>query len=60
MFAISSVGGAVIPWVVGLVSAKAGGLRQGMLVPLSCMLAMLSLYVWGMRPRSGTSIVQPL
>jgi fucose permease len=34
MFSMSSVGSAVAPWLVGVVSAHAGGLRIGLLVPL--------------------------
>ena len=34
MFSMSSVGSAVAPWLVGVVSAHMGGLRIGLLVPL--------------------------
>jgi fucose permease len=43
MFSMSSVGSAVAPWFVGIVSAHAGGLRIGLLVPLASALAMMSL-----------------
>jgi FHS family glucose/mannose:H+ symporter-like MFS transporter len=43
MFSMSSVGSAVGPWFVGLVSAHAGGLRVGLLVPLAAAVAMVFL-----------------
>jgi MFS transporter, FHS family, glucose/mannose:H+ symporter len=43
MFSMSSVGSAVGPWLVGLVSAHLGGLRVGLLVPLFSAVVMLVL-----------------
>lgn len=43
MFSMSSVGSAVAPWLVGVVSAHAGGLRIGLLVPLFSAALMLFL-----------------
>jgi FHS family glucose/mannose:H+ symporter-like MFS transporter len=43
MFSMSSVGSAVAPWFVGFVSAHAGGLRAGLLVPLASAVAMMCL-----------------
>lgn len=43
MFSMSSVGSAVAPWFVGFVSAHAGGLRVGLLVPLASAVAMMFL-----------------
>jgi len=43
MFSMSSVGSAVAPWFVGIVSAHAGGLRVGLLVPLVSAVVMLFL-----------------
>jgi fucose permease len=43
MFSMSSVGSAVAPWFVGFVSAHAGGLRAGLLVPLFSAIAMMFL-----------------
>jgi fucose permease len=43
MFSMSSLGSAAAPWFVGLVSAHAGGLRVGLLVPLAAAVAMLLL-----------------
>ena len=43
MFSMSSLGSAVAPWFVGFVSAHAGGLRVGLLVPLFSAVAMVFL-----------------
>jgi FHS family glucose/mannose:H+ symporter-like MFS transporter len=43
MFSMSSIGSAFAPWFVGLVSAHAGGLRVGLLVPLFSAVAMVFL-----------------
>ncbi len=43
LFAIGGLGGASLPWLVGLVSSRAGSLRTGMFVPLLAILAMIAL-----------------
>jgi FHS family glucose/mannose:H+ symporter-like MFS transporter len=43
MFSMSSLGSAVAPWFVGIVSAHAGGLRIGLLVPLASAVTMMFL-----------------
>jgi len=43
MFALAGMGGAVMPWFVGLTSTGTGSLRAGLLVPLAGCLAMLAL-----------------
>lgn len=43
MFSMSSVGSAIAPWLVGIVSAHLGGLRIGLLVPLTSAIVMLFL-----------------
>jgi fucose permease len=43
MFALAGLGGAVMPWLVGLASTGTGSLRAGLLVPLAGCLAMLAL-----------------
>ena len=43
MFALASLGGAMMPWLVGFVSTHAGGLRVGLLAPLLGCGIMLSL-----------------
>jgi MFS transporter, FHS family, glucose/mannose:H+ symporter len=41
LFALASLGGATMPWLVGFVSARTGNLRVGLLVPVAACLAML-------------------
>ena len=43
MFSMSSIGSAVAPWLVGFVSAHAGSLRAGLLVPLASATTMMFL-----------------
>jgi FHS family glucose/mannose:H+ symporter-like MFS transporter len=43
MFSMSSLGSAAAPWFVGFVSAHAGGLRIGLLVPLASAVSMMVL-----------------
>jgi MFS transporter, FHS family, glucose/mannose:H+ symporter len=43
MFALAGMGGAVMPWFVGLTSTRTGNLRAGLLVPLAGCLAMFAL-----------------
>jgi fucose permease len=43
MFSMSSLGSAAAPWFVGFVSAHAGGLRIGLLVPLASAVTMMCL-----------------
>lgn len=43
MFSMSSVGSAIAPWLVGVVSGHADGLRIGLLVPLASAVAMVLL-----------------
>ena len=43
MFALAGMGGAVMPWFVGLTLTRIGSLRAGLLVPLAGCLAMLAL-----------------
>jgi fucose permease len=38
------LGGAVLPWVVGMVSTHSGSLRLGFFVPLTGVSAMLAFY----------------
>jgi len=45
MFALSSLGGATVPWVVGALSSRFGSLRVGLMVPLFGSLTMLLLYL---------------
>jgi fucose permease len=43
LFVLASLGGAVIPWIVGVVSARYGELRFGLLLPLCCLIVMIVL-----------------
>lgn len=43
MFALAGMGGATMPWFVGVVSTGTGSLRDGLLVPLGGCVAMLAL-----------------
>jgi MFS transporter, FHS family, glucose/mannose:H+ symporter len=43
VFSMASLGGSALPWVVGLVSTRAGSLRIGLLVPVLGCLLMLAL-----------------
>jgi len=43
MFALGSLGGAVVPWAVGIVSTRAGALQPGLAVPLIAMVVMIFL-----------------
>src|SRR6266850_6387170 len=45
MFALSSLGGATVPWLVGALSSRFGSLRIGLIVPLLGSIAMLFLYL---------------
>jgi FHS family glucose/mannose:H+ symporter-like MFS transporter len=43
MFAMASMGGATLPWLVGLTSTRTGSLRAGLLIPLAGCIAMFGL-----------------
>jgi fucose permease len=45
MFALSSLGGATVPWLVGALSSRFGSLRVGLTVPLLGCVVMLFLYL---------------
>ena len=47
MFAMASIGGATLPWLVGIVSSHAGSLRVGLLVPIGgCALMLLAAFAF--------------
>jgi MFS transporter, FHS family, glucose/mannose:H+ symporter len=50
MFALAGMGGAVMPWFVGLTSTGTGSLRAGLLVPLAGCLTMLALIATMLEP----------
>jgi MFS transporter, FHS family, glucose/mannose:H+ symporter len=43
VFSISGLGGAILPWITGIVSAHEGSLRAGLLVPVFALGAMMLL-----------------
>src|SRR5438552_3468189 len=43
VFALASLGGATIPWLVGFTSSRVGSLRAGLVVPLTACVLILSL-----------------
>lgn len=46
MFALGSLGGAILPWLVGLIATRSGSLRLALVVPLVATLIMLALHGW--------------
>ncbi len=55
MFALASLGGATLPWLVGALSTRFGSLKAGLFVPLLGSTLMLALYLAN-RAKSNTSI----
>ena len=51
VFSLGNLGGATLPWVVGLVSTRSGSLRTGFLVPLLGTLVLLIFYLANFFPR---------
>jgi FHS family glucose/mannose:H+ symporter-like MFS transporter len=45
MFALASMGGATMPWMVGAISTRVGSLRAGLLIPLAGCAAMFILII---------------
>jgi fucose permease len=50
MFALAGMGGATMPWFVGLVSTGTGRLRAGLLIPLAGCVVMLALIAMMLDP----------
>jgi fucose permease len=44
LFAVATLGGAIVPWLVGLVSTRSGSLRTALLVPLLGCLSIVWFY----------------
>ena len=53
-FALAGLGGATVPWFVGVVSTAAGSLRTGLLVPLAGCLVMMALHRYRARRTDRT------
>ena len=58
VFALSALGGATLPWLVGVVSSHTGTLQAGLFVPLAGCAAVLVFHQWRSRrsARPATSI----
>jgi MFS transporter, FHS family, glucose/mannose:H+ symporter len=54
MFSMSSLGSACGPWLVGFVSAHAGSLRIGLLVPLTAAVSMMVLLLLVLRRQASS------
>jgi MFS transporter, FHS family, glucose/mannose:H+ symporter len=52
VFGSGNIGGAVLPWIVGIISTRAGNLRWGYIVPLVGAAAMLTFFVTQNGPRA--------
>jgi fucose permease len=50
IFSVSGLGGAVLPWMTGKLSAHSGSLRIGLLVPVVALAAMIILNQLDRRP----------
>jgi FHS family glucose/mannose:H+ symporter-like MFS transporter len=55
VFASGNTGGAVLPWLVGVISTRTGSLRSGFIVPLLGVAAMLGFYVVAGSPGARTA-----
>jgi FHS family glucose/mannose:H+ symporter-like MFS transporter len=53
LFALGGLGGATLPWLVGLASTQRGSLREGLIVPMLGIVTMMIL-VWRAMPGSAT------
>jgi fucose permease len=53
MFAAASTGGAVLPWVVGAVSSRFGGIRTGLAVAIAASAIMLVIQITRCRRTSA-------
>jgi fucose permease len=49
VFVLGGMGGAMIPWLLGLTSARFGDLRLGLLAPLFCVASMIVLQIFIIR-----------
>ncbi len=57
VFASGNIGGAVLPWLVGVISTHTGSLRSGLVVPLLGVGAMLAFYVgYGISREQATKL----
>jgi fucose permease len=56
MFALSTLGGASVPWLVGFVSTRFQSLRSGLVIPFAGSLLMLAIFtqLWSGDPRNSS------
>ena len=56
MFALSTLGGASVPWLVGFVSTRFHSLRSGLVIPFAGSLLMLAIFTqsWSGEPRNSS------
>jgi fucose permease len=56
MFALSTLGGASVPWLVGFVSTRFQSLRSGLVIPFAGSLLMLAIFTrsWSGEPRNSS------
>ena len=54
ILAVSGLGAALFPWMMGFVSTQSGSLRVAMVVPLALALALLLLSVWTDKAEPGS------
>jgi MFS transporter, FHS family, glucose/mannose:H+ symporter len=56
ILAVSGLGAALFPWMMGFVSTQSGSLRVAMVVPLALALALLLLSVWTGKAEPGSLV----
>ena len=57
LFALAGLGGAIMPWIVGVVSTQFGDLKRGLLVPLFSAGIMIVLYFQNLSTRSEDEVL---
>jgi fucose permease len=59
IFAVAGAGSAVFPWVTGLLSARFGSLRYGLILPCGAALLMTALYAISCRSVNSSGLTTP-
>jgi fucose permease len=55
MFTLSNLGGAFVPWLVGVSSNRLGTLRAGLMLPLIGTTVMFGLYLRDWKPQESAA-----
>jgi fucose permease len=55
MFAFAGLGGAVVPWMVGVVSTASGSLQTGLILPLAANVLLMAVYTLDVPRRLGAT-----